>query len=152
MMTIMKRMYVSLMCVALLFCFVAGVEAKERLTTKDIDRIKAYKHLVADVDSRSVEQTVKMLERSDNPQLNLTLKEAIARTYAEIVLEQGIGESKKKIWLYSMVGLNMAYFQFAGSNAAQKNVSELNRMIRGKLRKHLPKDIFEQPGFNAPID
>ncbi len=152
MMTIMKRNCVSLMCIAVLLCSMTVAHAKERLTTKDIDRIKAYKHLVADVDTNSVGKTVTMLERSDNPRLNLTLKEAIARTYAEIVLEQGISDSKKKIWLYSMVGLNMAYFQFAGSNAAQKNVSDLNRMIRGKLRKHLPEDIFEQPGFNAPID
>jgi hypothetical protein len=46
-----------------------------------------------------------------------------------------------------MVCLNMAYLQFGGSQGKYGSTTELNRLIRQKLKAYLPSDVLKQPGF-----
>ena len=119
-----------------------------RLTPEDIERVKAFKGLVHEVDAKSVHQTVAELEQTSHPLLNLEIKEAMAKAYADIVREQKVVGLKNKEWLYSMVGLNMAYLQFGGS----KNAEPLNKLICQKLKAYLPANIVNAQGFHFSLD
>lgn len=124
----------------------AGMAA-QMLGPSDIDRVRAYKSLIRDVDSKSLNQTVKEIERTPHPHLNLRIQEAMARAYADIVQEKGV-KAKNRAWLYSKISLNMAYLQFADHQEGNsKTADPLDVFIRKKLKTHLPRDIFEQEGF-----
>ena len=71
----------------------------------------------------------------------------MAKTYTDIVREINVKGQKKKEWLYSMVCLNMAYLQFGGSQGKYGSTTELNRLIRKKLKEYLPGDVFKQSGY-----
>ncbi len=130
-----------------LFLFTTSVHAGH-LNETDIARLKAAKQLTRDVDQKPLQQSIKELERTPHPLLNLHMKEAMARTYADIVRDQNIDGQKRKDWLYSMVTLNMAYLQFGGSS----NTDPLNKMICRKLKEYLPKDILKDPDFLQSVD
>jgi hypothetical protein len=106
------------------------------------ERVKVFKALIRDVDAKSVSQTVAELEESDEPLLGLAMREAMAKTYADIVQEKKVTEQKQKEWLYSMVAINMAYLQFGGQQDRSGN--GLNGLIRGKLKEYLPSPVLEQ--------
>ena len=76
----------------------------------------------------------------------------MAKTYADIVREINVEGQKKKEWLYSMVCLNMAYLQFGGSQGKSGSTTELNRLIRQKLKKYLPPELLKQPGFAYSLE
>ena len=80
-------------------------------------------------------------------QIGLAIKKAEEKAYAEIVREFNVEGQKKKEWLYSMVCLNMAYLQFGGTQGKAGSTTELNRLIRQRLKKYLPQDVLRQPGF-----
>jgi glycogen operon protein len=86
------------------------------------------------------------LEKSRHSETNLEMKEAMAKTYTDIVREFNVVAPKKKEWLYSMVCLNMAYLQFGGSQGKYGSTTELNRLIRQKLIKYLPPDVLKKTG------
>jgi hypothetical protein len=117
------------------------------LTAQEIERVKAVKELLYGVDKRSLQETIDELQRARHPQLGLEMQEAMAKAYTDIVKEINVEGQKKKEWLYSMVCLNMAYLQFGGSQGKAGSTTELNRLIRQKLKQYLPPDIFKQPGF-----
>ena len=71
----------------------------------------------------------------------------MAKTYADIVREVNVEGKKKKEWLYSMVCLNMAYLQFGGSQGKSGSTTELNRLIRRKLKGYLPPNALKRDGF-----
>jgi hypothetical protein len=71
----------------------------------------------------------------------------MAKAYADIVRDQDVVGEKKKEWLYSMVCLNMAYFQFGGTQGPPGSATSLNRLIRRKLKEYLPPSVLKQPGF-----
>ncbi len=120
-------------------------------STGEIARIKAFKALVQEVDQKSLTETVHDLEKSPYPHLNLQMKEAMARVYADLVEDKKVEGKAKKAWLYSMVSLNMAYLQFEGTKDNAGNAEPLNRLIRRKLKECLPKDIIDHPGFRCSL-
>lgn len=119
---------------------------KNRLTGQEIERVKALKELLVGVDTQPMWKTIDELERSRHPLVNIEMKEAAAKTYIDIIQEFKV-ESQRKKWLYSMVCLNMAYLQFGGSQGNPGSATELNRLIRQKIKEYLPANILKQPGF-----
>src|SRR5262249_36009106 len=128
------------------FALAQPAHAYNRLSDDDIARVRQVKELLGPVDKKSMRDTILELEKSRKPQLNLELKEAMAKAYADIAREYQITSVARKEWLYSMVCLNMAYLQFSGT-ASKEKTTDLNRLIRQKLKQYLPPDIMEQPGF-----
>ena len=131
----------------IIFLFLSSSVHAEYLTGQDIQRVKAVTQVLSGIDGKSLQQTIDELEKTRYPHLNLIMREAMAKTYADIVRDNNVVEPKKKAWLYSMVCLNMAYVQFAGFQKQKSNTTSLNRLIRRKLREYLPADILKQPGF-----
>ena len=123
------------------------VDGGRYLTASDLQRVRAFKALLGSVDTQSFQTTVRELENSRHPGIELTMKEAMARAYVDIVQEINVQGQKKREWLYSMVCLNMAYLQFGGSQGAYGSTTELNRLIRKKLTEYLPAHALNQPGF-----
>jgi len=117
------------------------------LTGEEIQRLKAVKQLLYGVDRKSLQETIHEVEKSRHPKMTLEMQEAMAKAYTDIVSEMNVVSQKKKEWLYSMVCLNMAYFQFGGSQGKYGSTTELNRLIRQKLIKYLPVNALKQPGF-----
>jgi len=117
------------------------------LTASDIERVKALKVLLYGVDTKSLQETINELEKTRHPQLSLQMKEAMAKTYVDIVKEINVEGQEKKEWLYSMVCLNMAYLQFGGTQGKYGSTTELNRLIRQKLIGYLPPGVLKQSGF-----
>ena len=117
------------------------------LTPQEMERVKAVKELLYDVDKKSLNETIRELEKSRQAHIDLEMREAMAKTYTDIVREISVEGQKKKEWLYSMICLNMAYLQFGGSQGKPGTTTELNRLIRQKLKKYLPPDVLNQSGF-----
>ena len=116
-------------------------------TPQDIERIRALKALLYGIDTKSLQETLEELKKTQHPQINLQMREAMAKTYTDIVREVNVEGQKKKEWLYSMVCLNMAYLQFGGAQGTPGSTSSLNRLIRQKLKKYLPPNALKQAGF-----
>ena len=118
------------------------------LPEQALQRVQQYKSMLKDVEPRPAKAIIAELENSDHPMLNLQIKEAMAKTFTDIVREQNVeGEGKRK-WLYSMVALNMANLQFGGSSGS----NPLNTMILRKLKKNLPPEVLAQKGFHISLD
>jgi len=117
------------------------------LSTQEIERVRAFKEILNGVDKKSVWATIHELEKSRHPQISLMMQEAMAKAYVDIVKEINVEGEKKREWLYSMVCLNMAYFQFGGTQGKYGSTTELNRLIRQKLIKYLPANALKMPGF-----
>lgn len=115
------------------------------LTPQQVERVKAFKQLIKDVDTKSLQQTIDDVSAMKDPSLELELQEAIARTYADIVQEHKVTEQKTKEWLWSVIKINMAYLQLGGQK--DESTNGLHVIIRQKLREYLPSDILRQPGF-----
>lgn len=145
-------MFRQLLIVMVVFVFLPSVYAQERLTGQDILRVKAYKHMIRDIDDKSLQHTLDELEKAEYPEVALALKEAMAKAYVDIVREQNVQELKKKQWLYSMVNLNMAYLQFVGLKPTSRNTDPLNKLIRQRLKTYLSPHIINQPGFHCSIE
>ena len=141
----------KLFFVLIFFSFLAtGVHAQGDsgfLTAPDIERLKGVKALLGGIDKKSLQASIRELEKTRHPHTNLVMREAMARTFTDIVKEVNVEGQKKKEWLYSMICLNMAYLQFGGSQGKRGSTSELNRLIRRKLKEYLPPDLFHQSGF-----
>jgi len=117
------------------------------LTEQEIQRVKAVKQLLHGIDSKSLQQTIDDLGKTHYPQVNLEIREAMAKTYADLVKEYNVVGQKKKDWLYSMVCLNMAYIQFGGGQGNSANSTSLNRLIYRKLKEYLPLHALKQHGL-----
>lgn len=145
----MNKFFLGLFIVFLLVPSLAA--GQTRLTSAQIERLKASRQLLADVDDRSLEAGLAGLERSDFPEENLQILEAIARTYADIVKEQNVIEQKNKEWLYSMITLNAAYLQLGGIQAGQSGDTALNKLIRAKLKKYLSPELQQNQEIFKPL-
>ena len=136
---------------AIFLCTVSFARAdagRTHLTLPQIERVKAVKDLLCEVDTKPLGQTIHDLEKTGHPLLNLQIREAMAKTYADIVKEHGVEGKNKKEWLYSMVTLNMAYLQFGGTQSPEP----LNRMICRKLKENLPSDFINSPSFHYSLE
>jgi hypothetical protein len=119
------------------------------LSPQQIERVKAFKKSLHDVDSKPVGATMAELEKAPHPEVNIEIKEAMAKAFNDIVREQNVEGLKKKQWLYSMIALNMACLQFGGGSASP---NPLNGLILYKLKKYLPPSIFTASGFRYSLD
>ena len=133
------------------FCAFADT-AKGHLTPLQVERLRTVKQMLAEVDDKSLRQTIDEMEKAGQPQVNLAIREAIAATYSEIVQEKNVVDQGKKAWLYSMVTLNMAYLQFGATKESGSSSDPLNRIIRRKLKEHLPAGIVNHPGFHISLE
>lgn len=144
----MKKLVAALTIIVL---WVMPVYAQQtyrgHLTPDEIQRVKAVKELLDGIDKQTLWQTIADLEKSRHPYVDLEVKEAMAHAYTDIVHDYSVEDQKKKEWLYSMVCLNMAYLQFGGSNGPPGSTSSLNLLIRQELKKYLPSDLINRPGF-----
>ena len=116
------------------------------LTLQEIERVRVIKDLLVGVDTKSLRETITELEKSRHLQIDLQMKEAMAKAYVDIVKEINVEGQHKKEWLYSMVCLNMAYLQFGGDKGTRGSTTELNRLIRQKLIAYLPPNFRKQSG------
>ena len=145
----------SFIAVIFLF-FLLPVQAQEtsgqrHLTAHELERVTVIRKDLGGVDKKTLQQTVRELEKRPYLEVNLQIKEAMAKAYVDIVREQNIVGQPKKEWLYSMVALNMAYLQFAADKDSTAGAKNLNKLIRYKLKQYLPQDIFTKPGFHCPL-
>ena len=148
----MKQILILIFILILLLPSVALAKSmRGHLTALDIERLEKLKQVLLEVEGKSLKQSVNELEKSSNPKMSLIIKEAMAKTYADIVSQEKIQDLHKKKWLYSMVALNMAYLQFEGNKDSAGNTQNLNKLIRYKLKTYLPSDIFNQPGFRCSL-
>ena len=122
------------------------------MTLSEVQRVRALKELLGGVDSKTLQQTVDELEKADYPRVNLDMKEAITKTYADIVRDKNVIDQEERVWLYSMVTLNMAYLQLGGTQDKAGSTGPLNQLIRRKLREYLPPEIFNRPGFSFVVE
>jgi len=116
------------------------------LTLEQIQRVRVVKDSLSGVNTQSVMEMIKDLEKSRYPEINLEIKEAEAHAFNDIVVQQDVQDQHKKQWLYSMVCLNMAYLQFSGT-APGSNTTSLNMLIRQELQKYLPAAVLNKSGF-----
>lgn len=144
----MKQLLVFIYCALIaLSAYASPKTTPMHLANQEVQRVKVLKQVLHEVENKTVEQMVSDLEKTSHPRMNLIIKEAMARTYADIVQEQNVQRQSQKEWIYSMVALNMAYFQFGGNQDSAGGVKNLNKLIRSKLKLYLPPDISKQPGF-----
>lgn len=127
-----------------------SLAASKYLSAADIDHVKAIKAMISDVDHKPLAAWIDELQSSRYPQLNISIKEAMAKAYVDIVRDQGVVGLKKKEWLYSMIALNMAYMQFGGGDSNQ--APELDKLIRRKLKSYLPPGIVDKQGFHYSLE
>lgn len=147
-MQLAKRFFVSIILIFLTSSAQAqSIYSGRPLTVQEVQRVKAVKALLDGVDTKSLQETIRELERSRHPQINLQMQEAMAKTFTDIVRDINVEGQKKKEWLYSMICLNMAYLQFGGSQGKAGSTTELNRLIRQKLKQYLPPNVSKQTGF-----
>ena len=123
-----------------------------QLTADEIVRLKVCKRLSAGIDKKSFEESLAALERYPYPEENLQILEAMTRTYVEIIQQGNVVEQKTKEWLYSMIALNMAYLQLGGIQVKQDEDTPLNKLIRQKLKEHLPVILQENQEIFKPLE
>lgn len=121
--------------------FVFASFAQAQPSPAQLKRVEATREMLKDVDKKSLEDTLKELKSSPYFEGSLTILEAVAATYREMVSEYQVEGQAKKEWLHSMVMLNMAYFQLGGSGE-EEGESGLNIIIRRKLKKYLPAELM----------
>lgn len=122
------------------------------LGQEDMHRLKSVVGILQEADHKVLSQVMREVEKSPFPKTSLFMKEATAHTYASLIAEQNVQSQSKKEWLLSVIQLNLAYLQFVGTSHKAKADSELNALIRRKLKKFLPADIDNQPGFIQSVD
>lgn len=115
------------------------------LNEGQLQRVKACKALLGEVDREPLEKTVEKIQKAANPEENLQIMEAVSATYAEVVKEKEVEGLKKREWLHSMIQLNMAYLQLGGIQDKSGGNEPLNGLIRRRLLKHLPQELFNHP-------
>lgn len=106
-----------------------------------MERLKDCQRILQDVEKRPLLRLASDLEKSVYPEGSLQIMEAMAATYEEIAREQKIERQKDKERLYSLVELNMAYFQLGGLHAGTSS-DPVYRLIGYKLKKHLPPELL----------
>lgn len=142
----------SLLIISLVLCLGVATVYGRSLSSQEIEKVKEIRQILFDIDHRASHHIIEELERTPYPSTSLNMKEAMAKTFAQLVQEQDVQGQDKKQWLYSMITLNMAYLQFVGTKHYKNTDTALNMLIRRKLREFLPADIDSQPGFIQSVD
>ncbi len=117
--------------------------AASRLTEQQFERVKQCARLLMDIKSQSVDGMLTRLEASSDPEANLQILEAIAKTYVRLVSDLKIEKAEDKESLYGRISLNMAFLQMGGVNpAAGESRQPLNRLILRTLRSYLSEALI----------
>lgn len=146
------KIFLRIFFILFLFSLVPGpVFSEETLSPEQIERVKACKRLLEEIDTKPLPRTLRELERSTYPELHLRIMEAMANTYVELVREHKVVKLKDKHWLYGMIAMNMANLQFGGGIEGDRDAA-LNHLIQRKLLEHLPANIAEHPGFSKSVE
>lgn len=140
-----KFIFVVLFLILTVPAFAGG-----KLSSVEIERVRAFKQLTTDVDKKSLETVLREIENTKDPQMTLQISEAIAQVYQELVREKEVVDLEARQWLYGMISLNMANLQFGGKQTGASG--PLNRLITKKLKENLPEGIFENPHFHVSIE
>lgn len=114
------------------------------LSPVQMERLKVAKNFLEQVDTKSLEETKQGFLKNRFIEENLQIYEAVANTYRDMITEYPVETLAKRKWLYSMVLLNLAYFQFGGGDS-EENQSGLNIVIRRKLKQYLSTDVLNNP-------
>jgi hypothetical protein len=141
-----------ILCWMVLSLEASDVCAQEGLSPAQVKRIKICKENLRGVDDESLEETMDRIAQTDYPEENLKILEAVAKTYAEIVVENKVQGDANKRWLRGMIQLNMAYLQFGGNIPKGGQTQALNQLICRKLRHHLPEELFKHKGLFHSLD
>ena len=128
----------------------SSIKGVPPLNEEDINQLKKIKEMLKDVDHKPLAQWIKETQKTQYPRLNISIKEAMAKVYIDIVRDHKVEGVKKKEWLYSMIALNMAYLQFGGGDS--NKAPDLDRLIRQKLKGYLPSGIVSKQGFHYSLE
>jgi hypothetical protein len=139
------RPYISLVLFLLLS---TSAFAGGKLSPSEIERVKAFKQLIVDVDKKSVEQTIRQIEKGDDPHFVLQIQEIIAKVYSDIIRDNEVKDTGKREWIYGLVALNMANLQFGGTAGRDS----MNAMIRKRLQDNLPHSVLSHPDFHVSTE
>ncbi len=131
---------------------IAAHSTRAALKTVTLSDVQSFKALLADVDHKTVDQTVNDINRTPYPFITLKIRQAMAQTYHDIVTELKVVGQGKREWLYSMITLNMAYLQFEGQQTQTVKTTALNNLICTKLRAYLTPQIMNHPGFHSSLE
>ncbi|MCK5014971.1 MAG: hypothetical protein KAS66_14255 [Candidatus Omnitrophica bacterium] len=123
----------------------APATAGANFTQAQTHRLIKAKALLMDTEDRSADDLIKEFEKTGLPHEHLDIYEAIAATFRDITTEYGENSPQSRERLLGKIRMNMAYFQLGGPDTDQPGDGELNRLIRRKLKKYLPKDIWDNP-------
>jgi hypothetical protein len=147
----MKKNIVAIVLFFYLFAYAPFAFSKVHLNEQEKARVQSIHEIVSEIEKKSVKQMINEIEKTAYPEVNLIIKEAMAHTYADIVKEENVQGQHKREWLYSMIALNMAYFQFGGDKDSSGGAKNVNKLIRYKLKTYLPANIFNRPGFHSNL-
>lgn len=78
-------------------------EKKLSLSTDQIERIKAFKNILIEVDNISLEETINDFERDRHPDKEILIYEVIAKTYQEEIENRNIRELELKEIMFKII-------------------------------------------------
>jgi hypothetical protein len=94
-----------------------------------VERIRAYKAVLADVETSSVEQTIEDFQRDLNPEKELRIWEQIASHYQWFVVgNPGLTQSEKKDVFSVLLGISMGAQDF--SNIKNLPVEKVDKIVK----------------------
>ncbi len=113
-------------------------------------RIHDAKMLVAELDSRTVEDIFREFHATSSPEGNLQIYEATAATYRDLMESKEVtGEVEKKN-LYDQIRMNIAFIQFGGN--PNGGGAKIDRWIRQTLMKYLSRDLMKEENIFHSVD
>ena len=119
--------------------------ADTNFTQAEIRRLTEARALLMDTEKRSRDEIIKEFDETGLPREHLEIYEAIAATFRDITNKYGENSPQSREQLLEKIRMNMAYFQLGGPDTEQPGGSELNRLIRRKLKQYLPEKIWDNP-------
>ncbi|HOW35362.1 MAG TPA: hypothetical protein PL155_02980 [Candidatus Omnitrophota bacterium] len=131
--------------VFLINAFAFHAYADQDLSPGQLSRLKAAKGLIGDADSRSLQEAADELRTSPDTEGALQILEAVAAVYVELVRDYALDDSTARVRLLDKIRMNMAYFQMGGPDSEGPQESDLNILIRRKLKEHLSSELRNNP-------
>lgn len=128
----------------------AVIDCRRSLDPGQIEVVRESKELIRDIDTESLDETVQGLNKTSCPVMQVLMLSAMARTYADLVVEYELDGLDARQRLYDKIGMNMAFMQFTAGRGSDE--ADLNRLIRLKLKQYLPPEILTHPGFYFSLE
>ena len=138
-------------CIICMIFSITPVFGNGILSPLQRQRVEQCCIILAEVDKQGLESRLRHLEEHPHLEENIVILEALARTYQEIVQEQGVDNQKTKEWLYSKVLLNIGYLQLGGLHINKRD-TVLNKLIRHKFKKYISAEILNNEDIFYSLD